>query len=241
MSNKPNAIKPSHIAAAKLKVAIADRKGEEVPAWIRDLASRDISNPSVPPHRDQSSTTSGPPSALDPPVDPPDTAQEDPKQAVVSLPYWLATDSPLTQYWLTLAQMGANAPAGAGVLSAVAEGGADEAGNRLVTRRELAELLARQGRAEDAISVFRSRADTDDAYGAAHKLAELLARQGRADEAISVLRSRAEGGDRHAARNLADLLALQGHEDQAIAILQAAIEVSGHSNLTSREQPDTPE
>ena len=45
MSGKPEVIKPSHIAAAKLKVAIADRKGEEVPAWVRELASHRLSDP----------------------------------------------------------------------------------------------------------------------------------------------------------------------------------------------------
>jgi tetratricopeptide (TPR) repeat protein len=44
MSNESDAIKPSHIAAAKLKLAIATRKGEEVPAWIRELASRSLSD-----------------------------------------------------------------------------------------------------------------------------------------------------------------------------------------------------
>lgn len=45
MTDQSNVIKPSNVAAAKLKVAIADRKGEEVPAWIRDLASRNLSVP----------------------------------------------------------------------------------------------------------------------------------------------------------------------------------------------------
>jgi hypothetical protein len=42
MSDESNTIKPSHIAAAKLKVAIADRKGEQVADWIRELASRGV-------------------------------------------------------------------------------------------------------------------------------------------------------------------------------------------------------
>src|SRR2546421_12562144 len=36
------AIKPSHIAAAKLKVAIANKTGRNVPEWIRQLAERDL-------------------------------------------------------------------------------------------------------------------------------------------------------------------------------------------------------
>jgi hypothetical protein len=42
MSDRPSTMKPSQIAAAKLKVAIADRKGEAVPSWIRELAAREI-------------------------------------------------------------------------------------------------------------------------------------------------------------------------------------------------------
>jgi hypothetical protein len=42
MSNRSDEIKPSHIAAARLKVAIAKRRGEKVPAWIRELADLDI-------------------------------------------------------------------------------------------------------------------------------------------------------------------------------------------------------
>lgn len=40
-------IRPSHIAAARLKVAIAKRKGETVPAWIRELADLDIPGLSI--------------------------------------------------------------------------------------------------------------------------------------------------------------------------------------------------
>jgi ribonuclease III len=47
MSNTSNVIKPSHIAAAKLKVAIADRKGEKVADWIRNLAARNLSGSTV--------------------------------------------------------------------------------------------------------------------------------------------------------------------------------------------------
>jgi WD40 repeat protein len=44
MSSEPMTIKPSHIAAAKLKVAIADRRGEEVPGWVRKLAQRKLTD-----------------------------------------------------------------------------------------------------------------------------------------------------------------------------------------------------
>src|ERR1019366_5295094 len=47
MSDGANVIRPSHIAAARLKVAIADRKSEKVPDWIRELASRDLSGSAV--------------------------------------------------------------------------------------------------------------------------------------------------------------------------------------------------
>src|SRR6266567_2014417 len=38
-------VKPSHIAAARLKVAIAAKRGESVPDWIRTLAARELSRP----------------------------------------------------------------------------------------------------------------------------------------------------------------------------------------------------
>src|SRR6266496_2444808 len=38
-------VKPSHIAAARLKVAIAAKRGESVPDWIRTLAARELSGP----------------------------------------------------------------------------------------------------------------------------------------------------------------------------------------------------
>jgi hypothetical protein len=42
MAEEPESIKPSHIAAAQLKVAIAERRGEKVPAWVSELAARDL-------------------------------------------------------------------------------------------------------------------------------------------------------------------------------------------------------
>ena len=47
MNDRPDVIKPSHIAAARLKVAIAERKGEKVADWIRELASRDLTGTAV--------------------------------------------------------------------------------------------------------------------------------------------------------------------------------------------------
>jgi hypothetical protein len=37
-------IKPSHIAAAKLKVAMAARRGEQVEDWISKLAARKLTD-----------------------------------------------------------------------------------------------------------------------------------------------------------------------------------------------------
>ena len=44
MNDGPTAIKPSHIAAAKLKVAIADREGNKLPNWIVELAARNLTD-----------------------------------------------------------------------------------------------------------------------------------------------------------------------------------------------------
>lgn len=66
MNDGPNVIKPSQIAAAKLKVAIADRKGEKIPPWIRELASRDISSSKVRNDPGQSSAHAAPPLSSQP-------------------------------------------------------------------------------------------------------------------------------------------------------------------------------
>jgi CBS domain-containing protein len=42
MTEGTSSVKPSQVAAARLKVAIADRQGEAVPQWLRELASRDL-------------------------------------------------------------------------------------------------------------------------------------------------------------------------------------------------------
>jgi DNA-binding transcriptional MerR regulator len=61
MSDKSSEAKPSQIAAAQLKVAIADRTGVEIPNWIRELASRNLgSSPGFIPRAsgDQDTSTS---------------------------------------------------------------------------------------------------------------------------------------------------------------------------------------
>jgi SOS-response transcriptional repressor LexA/DNA-binding CsgD family transcriptional regulator len=42
VSTELKPIKPSHIAAARLKVAIANKTGKDVPTWIRQLADQDL-------------------------------------------------------------------------------------------------------------------------------------------------------------------------------------------------------
>jgi predicted negative regulator of RcsB-dependent stress response len=80
----------------------------------------------------------------------------------------------------------------------------------------LADLLAKQGRVDEAIAILRVRADANDRYAwyAAERLADLLAKQGRVDEAIAILRVRADANDGSAAERLADLLAKQGRVDE---------------------------
>jgi ribonuclease III len=68
MNDTSNVVKPSHIAAAKLKVALADRKGEKVAAWIRELASRDISSSTARHDQDQASSEPAPPPPPEPPA-----------------------------------------------------------------------------------------------------------------------------------------------------------------------------
>jgi tetratricopeptide (TPR) repeat protein len=84
----------------------------------------------------------------------------------------------------------------------------------------LADLLAQQGRVDEAIEVLRVRADAGD-WNAGDQLADLLARQGRVDEAIEVLRVRTDAGDWNAGNRLADLLAQQGRIRETIEVMLA--------------------
>lgn len=61
------------------------------------------------------------------------------------------------------------------------------------------ELLDREGRVDEALSMLRTRADQGD-WDAGHSLAEMLYRKGRMDE----LRARADRGDWYAASRLAE-------------------------------------
>ncbi len=81
----------------------------------------------------------------------------------------------------------------------------------------LLDLLARQGRSDEAIEVCRNWADTGHRY-AAELLPELLAGHGDVDEAIEMLRTWAEGGDNRAAKQLAELLTAQGRIEEALEL-----------------------
>ncbi len=76
---------------------------------------------------------------------------------------------------------------------------------------ELAELLARQGRADE----LRALANAGDEHAAQRLdwLVELLARQGRTGEAIELQRIHPKADHEHAAEELAELLARQGREE----------------------------
>nr|WP_239066917.1 NACHT domain-containing protein [Actinomadura bangladeshensis] len=87
----------------------------------------------------------------------------------------------------------------------------------------LAEWLAQEGRAEEAIAVLRARVEQDP-QGTTWGLVDLLAQEGRTSEAITFLRGRADQGDRAAAWRLADLLAEEGRAEEAIAVLRARVE-----------------
>ena len=93
----------------------------------------------------------------------------------------------------------------------------------------LANLLALQGRVDEALAILRSHAEsphvfeTDNTERASRQLAHLLARHQRIDELLS----RASGGDRDAAVQLAKVYARQGRVNTAIPILQATA-IFGH-------------
>jgi len=108
------------------------------------------------------------------------------------------------------------------------------AGSSDLDRDQLAEMLAGQGRVDEAIAMLRARADRGD-DSAARLLAEVLAGQGRVDEAIAMLRARAgvnfenapgylrlvlifdweaAQNEAYARSDLADLLARNGRLDE---------------------------
>ncbi len=87
-----------------------------------------------------------------------------------------------------------------------------QAGELVAVDRQV-DLLAEQGRTDEALDLLRPRADAGDRE-AAGRLVDLLAEQGRTDEALDLLRPRADAGDREAAARLVDLLAKQGRTDE---------------------------
>jgi predicted negative regulator of RcsB-dependent stress response len=120
--------------------------------------------------------------------------------------------------------------------------------------RGLADLLAEQGRDEEALTALRACAHAGD-WWAADRLAGLLVDQGRVEEALTILRAaadahhrpaavrltdllvdqgrleelrtRAHAGDQWAARRLAVLLAEQGPDEEAVTFLRAWVEAGG--------------
>jgi hypothetical protein len=82
---------------------------------------------------------------------------------------------------------------------------------------QLADLLATQGRVDEAIAILRSHRDTNQYRYVADKLNELLASHGRIDE----LRARADAGDHYASTWLAKLIAKQGDIDELRALADA--------------------
>ncbi len=69
---------------------------------------------------------------------------------------------------------------------------------------QLANLLATEGRFDEAIALVRARADNGEMQ-AKEKLAELLAQSGRDDEAIAILQAIADTGNRYARKLLTNL------------------------------------
>ncbi|WP_204069878.1 helix-turn-helix domain-containing protein, partial [Planobispora siamensis] len=91
---------------------------------------------------------------------------------------------------------------------------ASDAGNWSAADR-LVELLARQGRVEEAIAVLQGQADTGGGIAS-----DWLAGQGRAEQ----LRAWANARDEYAADWLAELLAGQGQVEEAITVLHRAVD-----------------
>jgi tetratricopeptide (TPR) repeat protein len=83
--------------------------------------------------------------------------------------------------------------------------------------RPLANILAREGKIDEAIAVLR----TDESGDKTERLVNLLADEGRVDE----LRHLADAGDRYASRRLAALLACKDQTDAAIAILRRLADI----------------
>jgi len=88
-------------------------------------------------------------------------------------------------------------------------------------RWDLAELLIKQGKQEEAFSTLRDLVDAGD-QSAALRLSELLAEHGRSEEALDLLRSRVAVGDRFAFIWLDYLLAERGETTELWARAEAA-------------------
>jgi hypothetical protein len=86
----------------------------------------------------------------------------------------------------------------------------------------LAELLAQQGRVEEAIAMLQGRAGAGD-QSAADRLAELLAQQGRVDELFEEVHAGAAG----AAVCLIHLLANVGRGEEAERLRRFGLDPDG--------------
>lgn len=86
----------------------------------------------------------------------------------------------------------------------------------------LADVLAEQGRTDEAIALLRQRIDAGDDLG--YALADLLEKANRGDEAIAILREQVAGGDDSVIFRMVNLLTKNGKIDEALAALQQQVD-----------------
>jgi tetratricopeptide (TPR) repeat protein len=229
MNDRTNVVKRSQIAAAKLKVAIADRKGEPVPDWIRELASRSLSESTVERQSRSGESTSPAPSS---------EPQEDQRreQEDISDPSPVLSVAPK---FGMLADIRGGLQAPRDLIRAAAHQSADEsksvngATEMMINRGQ---LLEKQGNATEAERVYQSAIDSghaDAAPMATVGLGTLLEGQGDVAGAKAAYQLAIDSGHADAAPiaavGLGTLLEGQGDVAGAKAAYQLAID-SGHAD-----------
>ena len=223
MNDRTNVIKRSHIAAAKLKVAIADRKGEPVPDWIRELASRSLSESTV--GRQSRSSESAAPAPSSEPQEGRRREQEDIKDP--------SSDLSVAAKFGTLADIPGRLQAPRDLIRAAAHQWATgpKSGNGDIALIDRGLLLEDQGNATEAEQIYQSAIDSghaDAAPMAAVGLGTLLEGQGDVGGAKAAYQLAIDSGHADAAPTaavgLGTLLRGQGDVGGAKAAYQLAID-----------------
>ena len=242
-----NEIKPSHIAAARLKMAIAEREGKTVPEWISDLAGRDLADPNKP--VDQNPGSSGDPGHLEKPQADPGHGHapgggvpgEDPEDASAAKQEGIDSqeaEALAAAYHLGLSlEVKGDVEGARTAYQQVVDSGHPEYAPQAANK--LGHLLQGQRDPEGAQAAYQeaiNSGDPETAAVAASGLGYLLLMQGDVEGARAAYRRAIESGKPETAamttNNLGHLLEEQGDLEGARAAYQQAIE-SGQANVAA--------